>query len=228
MKKLLFLALGLLAFCACTPKTYISKSYDFGNLKRIGILAFNSPTATFSGAENLFSKHLLKYGYTVVERAQIEEVLAEQNLSVDSYLSPDVTRKIGKVLGVDVLLMGDITSYMPERKTLTYNITRTNTSEPVFNQQVTKDQEGKVHVKTTYAGQKDTRRKDIYPTEYIIYAQVGVVAKMVDVNTAEIIWVGDDTCEGVSGLDALDASAKGLVKSFDKAVKKAQKQKALE
>jgi curli biogenesis system outer membrane secretion channel CsgG len=222
MKKIFALTLGLFMLCACTPKTYISKSYDFGGIKRIGILAFNSPTSTFSGAENLFSKYLLKYGYTVVERAQIEEVLAEQNLSVDSYLSPEVTRKIGKVLGVDVLLMGEVTSYLPERKTLTYNVTRTNTSEPVFNQQVTKDPEGKVHVKSTYAGQMDTHRKDIYPTEYTIYAQVGVVAKMVDVNTAEIIWVGDDTCQGVSGLDALDSSAKGLIKSFDKAVRRAK------
>lgn len=221
MKKFLLLSLTLFV-CACVPRTYISKQYNFKEMKRIGILAFSSPDDTFKGAENLFAKYLIKYGYTVVERAQIESVLAEQNLSTSSYLSPEVTRKIGKVLGVDALLIGEVTSYLPERKTLTYNVSHTNTSEPVFNSQVTKDPQGNTVIKSTYAGSQERRERNVYPTEYTIYAQVGVVAKLVDVNTAEIIWVGDDTCEGASGLDALSSSAKGLIKSFDKAVKKAK------
>ena len=215
----LILALG------CAPKTYISKGYDFNNLKRIGILAFSSPNDTFSGAENLFSKNIIKYGYTVVERAQIEEVLKEQDLSVNSYLSPAVTRQLGKVLGVDVLLTGEVTSYMPEQKTLVYNMTKRSTSEPVFSREITKNPEGEVKVKSTYAGEKHNTQRDVYPMEYTIYAQVGVVAKMIDVDTAEIIWVGDDTQEGVSGLDALSSSAKALIKDFDKKVRKAKKAK---
>ncbi len=217
----------ILIFCffalACAPKTYISKSYNFNNLKRIGVLAFASPNDAFSGAENLFSKNLIKYGYTVVERAQIEEVLAEHNLSSSSYLSPAVTRRLGKVLGVDVLLTGEITSYMPEQKTLVYNVSRRSSSEPVFAKEIVKDSEGNVKVKSTYAGQQHQTSKDVYPSEYTIYAQVGVVAKMIDVDTAEIIWVGDDTKEGVSGLDALASSAKALIKNFDKKVQKAKK-----
>jgi Curli production assembly/transport component CsgG. len=221
MKKFWLLSFILFAV-ACTPRSYISKQYDFKSMKRIGILEFSSPDDTFKGAENLFAEYLIKYGYTVVERAQIEKVLAEQNLSATSYLSPEVTRKIGKVLGVDALLIGEVTSYLPERKALTYHVTHTNTSEPVFNNQVTKDAQGHVSVRSVYAGQEEHREKSIYPVEYTIYAQVGVVAKLVDVNTAEIIWVGDDTCEGASGLSALSESAKGLMKSFDKAVRKAK------
>lgn len=222
MKNIYILLLCFFAV-ACAPKTYISKSYNFNNLKRIGVLAFASPNDTFSGAENLFSKNLIKYGYTVVERAQIEEVLAEHNLSSSSYLSPAVTRRLGKVLGVDVLLTGEITSYMPEQKTLVYNVSRRSSSEPVFAKEVVKDADGSVKVKSTYAGQQHQTSKDVYPMEYTIYAQVGVVAKMIDVNTAEIIWVGDDTKEGVSGLDALSSSAKALIKNFDKKVQKAKK-----
>jgi len=206
---------------ACAPKSYISKTYNFNNMKRIGVLPFNTPTATFSGAENLFTKYLIKYGYTVVERAQLEQVLEEHDLTVN-YLSPNVTRQIGKILGVDVLLVGEITSYLPEQKTMLYRMSKHTTSTPVYNTQVTKEQDGKVKIHQTYGGQDFRQNKEAIPMEYTIYAQVGVVAKMLDVNTAEVIWVGDDTQEGISGLDALDSSAKSIIKSFNKQVKKAR------
>ena len=189
-------------------------------MKRIGVLPFNTPTPTFSGAENLFTKYLIKYGYTVVERAQLEQILEEHDLT-ENYLSPNVTRQIGKILGVDVLLIGEITSYLPEQKTMMYRVTKHTSSTPVYNTQVTKNKEG-IKINQTYGGQDFRQNREVMPTEYTIYAQVGVVAKMLDVNTAEVIWVGDDTQEGISGLDALDSSAKGIIKSFDKQVRKSR------
>ncbi|MDR1124214.1 MAG: CsgG/HfaB family protein [Elusimicrobiota bacterium] len=224
MRKLYILLIFALAL-GCAPKTYISRTYDFNKLRRIGILAFSSPNNAFDGAENLFAENLLRYGYTVVERAKIEQVLGEQNLGADSYLSPDLTRKIGKILGVDILLLGNITSYLPEQKKLAYNINRINTSEPVFRNEVVKTPEGETIIKPAYAGTHERRERSVYPYEYTIYAQVGVVAKMVDVNTAEIVWVGNDTTQGVSGLDAVSSSAKALIKSFDSRVRAARKKK---
>lgn len=221
MKKFLIPAL-IICLISCAPKSYISKTYNFNNMKRIGVLPFNSPTPTFSGAENLFTKYLIKYGYTVVERAQLEQILEEQGLT-ENYLSPNVTRQIGKVLGVDVLLVGEITSYLPEQKTMLYRVTKNTSSTPVYNTQVSKGKDGAVKVHQTYGGQDFRQNKEVMATEHTIYAQVGVVAKMLDVNTAEVIWVGDDTQEGISGLDALDSSAKGIIKSFDKQVKKSQR-----
>ena len=220
MRKFLIISLVLI-LAACAPKSYISKTYNFNNMKRIGVLPFNTPTPTFSGAENLFTKYLIKYGYTVVERAQLEQVLEEHDLTVN-YLSPNVTRQIGKILGVDVLLVGEITSYLPEQKTMLYRMSKNTSSTPVYNTQVTKEQDGKVKIHQTYGGQDFRQNREAIPTEYTIYAQVGVVAKMLDVNTAEVIWVGDDTQEGISGLDALDSSAKGIIKSFNKQVKRSR------
>ena len=220
MRKFLIISLVLI-LAACAPKYYISKTYNFNNMKRIGVLPFNTPTPTFSGAENLFTKYLIKYGYTVVERAQLEQVLEEHDLTVN-YLSPNVTRQIGKILGVDVLLVGEITSYLPEQKTMLYRMSKNTSSTPVYNTQVTKEQDGKVKIHQTYGGQDFRQNREAIPTEYTIYAQVGVVAKMLDVNTAEVIWVGDDTQEGISGLDALDSSAKGIIKSFNKQVKRSR------
>ena len=221
MRKFLIVLLTLL-LVSCAPKSYISKTYNFNNMKRIGILPFNTPTPTFSGAENLFTKYLIKYGYTVVERAQLQKVLDEHDLTIN-YLSPNVTRRIGKILGVDVLLVGEITSYLPEQKAMLYRVSKSTSSTPVYNTHITKEKDGKVNFHQTYGGQDFRQSKEVSPTEYTIYAQVGVVAKMLDVNTAEIIWVGDDTKEGISGLDALDSSAKSIIKSFDKQVTKSRR-----
>lgn len=221
MKKFLISAL---VFCliSCAPKSYISKTYNFNNMKRIGVLPFNTPTPTFSGAENLFTKYLIKHGYTVVERAQLEQILEEQDLT-ENYLSPNVTRQIGKILGVDVLLVGEITSYLPEQKRMFYRVSKNTSSTPVYNTNITKGKDGEFQIQRTYGGQDFRQTREVMPTEYTIYAQVGVVAKMLDVNTAEVIWVGDDTREGISGLDALDSSAKSIIKSFDKQVRKSQR-----
>ena len=103
-----------------------------------------------------------------------------------------------------------------------YRVTKNTSSTPVYNTQITKHKDGKVKINQTYGGQEFKQNREVLPTEYTIYAQVGVVAKMLDVNTAEVIWVGDDTQEGISGLDALDSSAKGIIKSFDKQVRKSR------
>ena len=152
----------------------------------------------------------------------VGKVFLEQDLT-ENYLSPNVTRQIGKILGVDVLLIGEITSYLPEQKTMLYRVTKSTSSTPVYNTHVSKGQNGELKYKQTYGGQDYRQNKEVMATEHTIYAQVGVVAKMLDVNTAEVIWVGDDTQEGISGLDALDSSAKGIIKSFDKQVRLSQR-----
>ena len=126
-------------------------------------------------------------------------------------------------MGVDVLLVGEITSYLPEQKTMLYRVTKNTSSTPVYNTQVTKGKDGEFKIKQIYGGQDFRQSREVMPTEHTIYAQVGVVAKMLDVNTAEVIWVGDDTREGISGLDALDSSAKSIIKSFDKQIRKSQR-----
>ena len=110
---------GLLLLAGCTPKTVISQSYDFNQMNRIGIMGFTTHYNDLSGVENLFAKYLIESGFKVVERAQLDQVLKEHNISVSGYLSPATTKKIGEILGVDVLLVGEVTSYTPTRTELT-------------------------------------------------------------------------------------------------------------
>lgn len=225
MRRLLISAALAVLCCACASKSYISKNYDFNQMQHIGILAFTSPGGKFEGAETVFAKNLIKYGYTVVERAQIEKVLKERGFQADGYLPPEATRELGKILGVDVLLAGQITSYLPAQKTLAYNVSKINSTEPVLRSEVINTPEGGTTIKTDVAGTRKRRERSVTPYEYTIFAQAGVSAKMIDVNTAEIIWAGDDTAEGQSGLDAVSTIAARLMKDFDSQVRKARKRR---
>ena len=222
-KRTLGLLAGLLV-CACTPKTVISPTYDFNQLNRIGIMAFSNAWTDLNGVENLFAKYFIRAGYQVVERAQLENILREHHISVSGYLDPATTREIGRILGVDALLIGEVSSYSPARTELTLTTTRKSESHPVLQQDVMQLPDGTYVAYTRQVGTQVSHRSETTPTEYTINAKVAVIAKLVDVQTAEIIWIGSDTEESSRALDAADYLARQLVKSFSKELNK-QRQK---
>jgi TolB-like protein len=220
-----FLALLFLCFfffTGCTPKTVISATYDFDQVQRIGIMSFENRYAALRGVENLFAKYLISSGFKVVERAQLESVLKEHNVSVSGYLSPETTRQIGRILGVDLLLIGEVSSYTPARTELTMTETRRTESRPVYTQDVMQLPDGTYVGYTRNVGTRVSHSTDVRPTEYTINAQVGIIAKLVDVETAEIVWIGSFDESSSSALDAADYIARSLVKSFTKELAKRQ------
>lgn len=215
--------LALLAGCllmACTPKTVISPSYDFSQVNRIGIMSFANGWTDLNGVENLFAKYLIRHGFKVVERAQLEDILREHNLSVSGYLSPQTTREIGRILGVDVLLIGEVSSYSPARTELTLTTTQRTQTRPVMQQDVMRMPDGSYVGYTRPMGAQVSNTTEVRPTEYTINAKVALIAKLVDVETAEIVWIGSDSTEGARALDAADYLAHRLVKSFSKELAK--------
>ena len=225
MKKILGLALiACLLAAGCMPKTVISKTYDFNRMDRIGVMSFTNSWAAMQGVENLFAKYLISSGFKVVERAQLESVLKEHNISVSGYLSPETTREIGKILGVDVLLIGEVSSYVPARTELTLTSTRRTESRPVYTQDVMQLPDGTYVGYTRNVGAEYTHTTEVRPTEYTINARVGIIAKLVDVETAEIVWIGSSDASSASALDAADTVARRLVKSFTKELTKLQEE----
>ncbi|MBR2865535.1 MAG: hypothetical protein IKJ44_02980 [Elusimicrobiaceae bacterium] len=221
MKRFLLFLVAFVFFAwGCTPKSVISQTYDFDQMNRIGIMGFASPYNGFGGVENLFAKYLIQSGFKVVERAQLEQILHEHNISVSGYLSPATTRKIGEILGVDVLLIGEVTSYTPTRTELTMVSSRRSESRPVYRQNVMQLADGSYAAYTQQVGTQYSHSSEVRPAEYTINAQVGVIAKLVDVETAEIVWIGSLDEEGASALDAADYIARSLVKSFTKELAK--------
>ncbi len=224
MKKWAALLAALLMW-ACAPKSVLSPSYDFNQINRIGIMAFSNTWADLNGVENLFAKYLIRSGFKVVERAQLESILREHNIAVSGYLSPDTTREIGRILGVDVLLIGEVSSYTPARTELTLTSSRRTESRPVVQQDVMRMPDGTYVGYQRPMGTRYTNSVDVRPTAYTIDAKVALIAKLVDVESAEIVWIGSDSEESALPLEAADYLARQLVKSFTKELAKREKQK---
>ena len=217
------LLMGMLGLMmGCTPKTVISPSYRFDQMDRIGVMSFQTPADSVQGVENLFAKYLIRSGFKVVERAQLESVLGEHGLSVSGYLSPETTREIGRILGVDTLLIGEVSSYTPSRTEITMTASRRSESRPVYTQDIMRLPDGTYAGYMRQTGTQISHASELRPTQYTVNAQVGIIAKLVDVETAEIVWIGSLEESSSSALDAADLAARRLVKSFTKELAKLQ------
>jgi curli biogenesis system outer membrane secretion channel CsgG len=94
--------------------------------KRVAVLDFDFSTVQRwwdynwdigAGVSDLIVKHLVNDGtYSVIERRALDAVLAEQNFSNSDRADPTSAAQIGKVLGVDAIIVGSITQFGTEKK----------------------------------------------------------------------------------------------------------------
>jgi len=71
------------------------------------------------GVADLLVTNLVKDGsYSIIERKAMDKILAEQNFSNSDRANPTSAAKIGKLLGVDAILVGSITEFGNETKNL--------------------------------------------------------------------------------------------------------------
>lgn len=209
---------ALLVFAGCYPPAAVNKAYDQTRLKRIGVLTFDSGGHGSIGAEDVFAKYLLRSGYRVVERSRLEAVMKEHKLNQSGLFAPDTVKKVGSVMGVDALLLGTVTSYQPERKNVVMVELKTSTRNPVFEDRARKNAKGEKVVERHQVGTSVTHEKKVVPQMFPIDAEVGLSAKLVDVETGEIIWIGSYTSQGVNGPIATESVASYLVKQLAKQV----------
>jgi curli biogenesis system outer membrane secretion channel CsgG len=90
--------------------------FDFSSLSDTsflsGVYAGNSAS---KGVSNLLTNELVKTGqYVVIERSRIDAVLAEQNLGDSGRVEPTTAAQIGRILGVDAVLIGSVTKFSVE------------------------------------------------------------------------------------------------------------------
>lgn len=124
---LLALVIGLLAPPQLNAQ---SPANNGGRKKRVAVLDFDYATvrsgiaAMFGsdidvgkGISVLLVKHLVQDGtYSVIERSALDKILAEQNFSTSDRANPTSAAKLGKLLGVDAIIVGSITQFGNETK----------------------------------------------------------------------------------------------------------------
>ena len=175
-KSLLMLVAIAVFLVSCASNSIVVKpGYDFSKIKRIAVIEFrNSAYYPNSGVmvSQLFAKYMLKAGYNVVERDELDAILRERNLSLSNLLNPDHTKNYGKISGIDAIVTGSIPMVVPEQYFY-------EAGNPRF-----------------------------------IAAQVGVTARMISVETGELLWVGSDTYDAMNTQTAFEYLVSSMVRQL--------------
>jgi curli biogenesis system outer membrane secretion channel CsgG len=125
MKRPLAVALALL----------IAASPGAAQKKKVAVLRFDDShvqqsVASMSGSNqdigtgiaDLLIQQLVEGGkYSVVERSALEKAGAEQNLSQGQLTDPDAAAKIGRMLGVDIIIIGTVSQFGAHSSNTTLN-----------------------------------------------------------------------------------------------------------
>ena len=91
--------------------------FEYGTVRGAVAAIFGTDVDVGRGIRDLLVKYLVKDGtYSVIERAALEKILAEQNFSNSDRANPASAAKIGKLLGVDAMIFGSITQFGMDNK----------------------------------------------------------------------------------------------------------------
>jgi curli biogenesis system outer membrane secretion channel CsgG len=129
MKKQLVLAMsGLVLVCAIVAaaqdapaparkKRVAIMDFDYATVHSGVAAIFGQDVDVGKGVSDLLVKHLVKDGtYSVIERKALDKILAEQNFSNSDRANPVSAARIGKMLGIDAMIVGSITQFGNETK----------------------------------------------------------------------------------------------------------------
>jgi curli biogenesis system outer membrane secretion channel CsgG len=87
-------------------------NFDYATVQTYVTSIFGTNTDVGKGVADLLVEKLVNDGkVSVIERKAIDKILAEQNLSNSDRVDPTSAAKIGRILGVDAIIMGSITQF---------------------------------------------------------------------------------------------------------------------
>lgn len=155
-----------------------------GDKRRVAILPFEYGAVTSTvgtvdvgkGIVSLLITRLVKDGtYSVVDRQMLDQILKEQNLSVSDRADPATACKIGKLLSVDAIIVGTVTQCGVDTKHTSVSAPSIATSYIPY--------VGGLAGSLGHFSSKKTK------------AKVGIDARIIDINTGEILATANGTGE---------------------------------
>src|SRR6476661_8504854 len=91
--------------------------FDYATVHSNVAALFGQDVDVGKGISDLLVTYLVKDGsYAVIELAALDKIMAEQNLSNSDRANPNSAAKIGKLLGVDAIVVGSITQFGNDTK----------------------------------------------------------------------------------------------------------------
>jgi len=112
----LTLSLALLLICsplsAQQKKRIAVLDFDYSTVYNYVSAIFGTDQDVGRGVADMLVDRLVKSGkYSIIERKALDKVLAEQNFSNSDRADSSTAAKIGRILGVDAILIGSITQF---------------------------------------------------------------------------------------------------------------------
>src|SRR6476661_10815245 len=91
--------------------------FDYATVHSNVAALFGQDIDVGKGISDLLVTYLVKDGsYSVIERKAMDKIMAEQNFSNSDRANPTSAAKIGKLLGVDAIVVGSITQFGNDTK----------------------------------------------------------------------------------------------------------------
>jgi curli biogenesis system outer membrane secretion channel CsgG len=91
--------------------------FDYATVQSNSQAVFGTNVDVGKGIADLLVRDLVKDGtYSVIERKAMDKILGEQNFSNSDRANPNSAAKIGKILGVDAIVVGSITQFGNDTK----------------------------------------------------------------------------------------------------------------
>lgn len=91
--------------------------FDYATVQSYSSAMFGSNIDVGKGVADLLIANLVKNGsYSIIERQALDKIMAEQNFNNSQRADPTSAAKLGKLLGVDAILVGSVTQFGNETK----------------------------------------------------------------------------------------------------------------
>ena len=116
MKRATIVVISLLLAAAVAPaqqkKRVAVMNFDYATVQSSVSAIFGANQDIGKGIADLLVDKLVNDGvYSVIERKALDKILAEQNFSNSDRADPSSAAKIGKILGVNAIIIGSITQF---------------------------------------------------------------------------------------------------------------------
>ena len=94
--------------------------FEYGTVRSAVAAVFGTDQDVGKGISDMLVQRLVQEGkYSVIERKALDKILAEQNFSNSDRADSSTAAKIGKILGVDAIIIGSITQFGRDDKNTT-------------------------------------------------------------------------------------------------------------
>jgi curli biogenesis system outer membrane secretion channel CsgG len=115
--KVVLVLMALVAVCAAQnnapPKKRVAvMDFDYATVQGGVAAIFGTNVDVGKGIADILVNNLVKSGaYSVIERKALDKILAEQNFSNSDRADPNSAAKLARILGVDAMIIGSITQF---------------------------------------------------------------------------------------------------------------------